>query len=46
MFIAKEQETLSEAQSGALHAPQHPFLQYEPFDNGISGNHLEQESED
>ena len=41
MFVAKEEETLSEAQGGGLYAPQHPFSQRVPLSNGIARNHLE-----
>jgi hypothetical protein len=35
MFVARKQETPLEAQSGALYAPQHPFLQRVAFGNGM-----------
>ena len=44
MFVAKEQETLSETQSGALYEPQHPISQWVRFGNRIARNHPEHES--
>ena len=37
MFVAKKQDATSEAQSGALYAPQNPISQRVPPGNGIGG---------
>ena len=41
VFVAKKQDATSEAQSGALYAPQNPFSQRAPPGNGIARNHPE-----
>ena len=40
-FVAKKQDATSEAQSGALYAPQNPISQQVPPGNGIAQNHPE-----
>ena len=41
MFVAKKQDATSEAQSGALYAPQNPISQRVRPGNGIERNHKE-----
>src|SRR6185295_5850149 len=41
MFVVKKQDATSEAQSGALYAPQTPISQIVPPGNGIARNHPE-----
>ena len=41
MFVVKKQDATSEAQSGALYAPQNPISQRVRPGNGIERNHKE-----
>ena len=41
MFVAKEQDATSEAQSGAFYASQSPISQLVPTGKGIARNHPE-----